>query len=147
MFGMNWLEDYIRAGLNETSKEQLAKLAASDNQRIRMRVAENPNTPASILELLAKDKDADVRLAVATNRSSPIDVVYALALDEDPTVRHGLAEDPNSPAGVLKILKTDENAYVSFRAKKTMALLEDKKSRNNSSQIFSIRNRNRTRYA
>ncbi len=123
MLGMNWIESYLKAGCPETSKEQLALLAYSENHKIRMRVAENPAAPREVLEYLSKDKDADVRLAVATNRSSPPEIIYILAHDADPTVRHGLAEDPLTPANILELLSEDGNPYVSCRARKTMQAL------------------------
>jgi hypothetical protein len=123
MLGMTWIENYLKAGCPETSIEQLALLAYDDNNKIRMRVAENPTTPREVLEYLSKDKDPDVRLAVAANRSSPPETIHLLAHDADPTVRHGLAEDPGTPVDVLKILSNDSNPYVSCRARKTMQAL------------------------
>jgi len=123
MLGTHWIENYLKAGNPETSQNQLAVLAYSDNHRIRMRVAENPRTPTELLAHLANDTASDVRLAVATNRSCPLSIVQKLAHDEDPTVRHGLAEDPNTRFEVLRILADDPNPYVSCRARKTMQAL------------------------
>lgn len=123
MFGTNWIEDYIKAGQQDTAKEQLSSFAKHSDHRIRLRVAENHKTPGAILEQLARDAHPDVRSAVAANTATPVDIVFALALDEDATVRHTLAEDPASPLGVLRILANDENAYVKCRAEKTLEAL------------------------
>jgi len=123
MIGMNWIENYLKAGNPATSQKQLAVLARSDHHKIRLRVAENSNTPVEVLELLSKDKEADVRLAVAMNRATPSEIVNKLAYDEDPTVRHGLAEDPDTPIEILKMLSCDNNPYVSCRAEKTLVAL------------------------
>ena len=45
----------------------------------RNAVAQNENTPASILEQLADDDDGNVRCAVAENPSTPVDVLVRLA--------------------------------------------------------------------
>lgn len=123
MLGMNWIEDYLKAGCPESPKEQLALLAYSKDHRIRMRVAENSGTPMEILECLSRDENSDVRLAVAANPNTPVEIIRMLAHDADPTVRHGLAEDPNTPSDVLSRLLEDGNPYVSCRANKTMQAL------------------------
>lgn len=123
MLGMNWIEDYIKAGCPQTPKDQLAILAQSKNHKIRMRVAENSETPIEILKYLSKDEHSDVRLAVATNPNSSLEIIRILANDSDPTVRHGLAEDPNTAHDILKMLLEDNNPYVSCRANKTMRAL------------------------
>lgn len=123
MLGINWIEDYLKAGCSETPVEQLALLAHNKQHKIRMRVAENSRTPIEVLEYLSKDENSDVRLAVATNPNSPLEMIRMLAHDTDPTVRHGLAEDPNTPYDVLQLLLEDSNPYVSCRAYKTMRAL------------------------
>jgi hypothetical protein len=50
----------------------LEKLAEDEDVGVRILVAGNPNTPASVLERLAEDKDADVRKAVAKRISKTI---------------------------------------------------------------------------
>jgi hypothetical protein len=123
MFGTTFFDDYIKAGSRFSAAETLAELANSPHHRIRLRVAENERSPARVLEALAQDRDADIRAAVASNPSTPVDTVFTLSLDADPTVRHSMAEDPHIPLGVLRRLAKDENAYVSCRARKTLALL------------------------
>jgi hypothetical protein len=121
-FYREMLGKYVQAGSQSCSPNMLEQLAHSDVDRIRLRVAENPNTPMDVLELLATDRNADVRVAVGTNPSTPPHISYALAFDVDPNVRLGLAEDLNTPIELLDKLMEDENPYVSFRASETKAL-------------------------
>ncbi len=130
MFGTHFIEEYLKAGSNSTPVKELELLSSHSKAKIRLRVAENENTPSVVLERLIKDPDSEVRLAAGTNPSTPVDLVYSLALDEDPSVRHGLAEDPNTPLGLLKILAQDENAYVSYRAQKTMLSIRKQAAKN-----------------
>jgi hypothetical protein len=139
MMSMNWIENYIKAGSSQTSTEELEMLAHSDNHKIRMRVAENPNVSNKILEYLAKDSDADVRLAVALNHACSQDTIFELACDPDPTVRHGLAEDPMAPYKVLQALADDVNPYVSCRAQKTLQKLTMMKTHSAKSQPMALR--------
>lgn len=117
------LDDYVQAGDKKCSPEQLAQLAHSEVEKIRRRVAENPNTPITVLKYLATDKNADVRIAVGTNPSTPEHIRYDLTFDEDPTVRFGLAEDMSTPIEIIEKLMEDENPYVSYQAHKTKELL------------------------
>lgn len=119
----NWIEDYIKAGSHKVTPKQLALLAHSKNPKIRQRVAENPNTPEAVLAFLSEDNEPDVRLAVGTGGYTPAHLIEKLARDVDPTVRHGLAEDLQTPRGILKYLAEDDNAYVSYRARKTLEAL------------------------
>lgn len=117
------LSNYVQAGSQSCSPGVLEQLAHSDVDRIRLRVAENPNTPTDVLELLSTDRNADVRVAVGTNPATPPHMRYAIAFDVDPNVRLGLAEDLNTPIELLDKLMEDENPYVSFRASETKALI------------------------
>ena len=113
------LTHYVKAGNQSCSPLLLEKLAHSEIDRIRLRVAENPRTPMDILQLLASDKNPDVRVAVGTNPSTPAYLSYGIALDEDPNVRLGLADDVNTPVELLEKLMEDANPYVSYRAAQT----------------------------
>ena len=59
----------------------------NDAGRVRVAVAYNENTPASILEQLANDDYRDVRLAVAGNSNTPVATLEKLADDGNETVR------------------------------------------------------------
>lgn len=117
------LNNYIKAGSQSCSPQEMERLAHSEIDRIRLRVAENQATPIELLELLSKDRNPDVRVAVGTNPSTPADISYSLAFDEDPNVRLGLADDINSPLELLEKLMEDENPYVSCRARQTKDLI------------------------
>ncbi|HEY9785789.1 MAG TPA: hypothetical protein V6D17_10335 [Candidatus Obscuribacterales bacterium] len=114
-----FLTDYIKAGSQSCSPQVLETLAHSKIDRIRQRVAENPNTPRDVLELLAADKSPDVRIAVGTNPATPAFISQSLAFDEDLNVRLGLAEDMNTPIEVLDKLIEDPNPYISYHAQQT----------------------------
>jgi hypothetical protein len=47
------------------------------------RPAENPSTPETVLEALAKDDDENVRIDIADNPSTPASVLEALAKDKE----------------------------------------------------------------
>ncbi len=117
------LSNYVQAGSQSCPPRVLEQLAHSDVDRIRLRVAENPNTPIDVLELLSSDRNADVRVAVGTNPATPPHISYALAFDVDPNVRLGLAEDLDTPVEILDKLMEDDNPYVSLRASETKALI------------------------
>jgi hypothetical protein len=56
-------------------------LAKDEDSSVRSTVAENPNTPISVLEILAKDEDSDVRSGVANNPITPINSLMELLLE------------------------------------------------------------------
>src|SRR5262249_39758615 len=111
---------YLQAGSESTLPHQLASLVHSSHTMVRLRVAENPRTPISSIQVLANDESAEVRLAVATNSAAPPELIHRLARDEDPTVRYGIAEDANIAAEILEALTNDDNPYVCARAAKTI---------------------------
>jgi hypothetical protein len=99
----------------------LLEFDCNDIREVMLRVAEDPETPASVLAEMASDEDVEVRLSVAQNPNTPGLIVELLALDENPDVRYGLAENPNVPIPILQILAKDENPYVWCRAESTIA--------------------------
>jgi hypothetical protein len=78
---------------------------------------------------LSEDPYADVRIAVACNANAPIDILETLSNDKDADVRYSLAENPLLPASILEKLADDENPYVTYRARKTLADLEQEMAR------------------
>lgn len=117
------LQLYVAAGATTTPAEQLARLATSRCERIRIRVAENNSTPPDVLMKLAEDASPEVRVAVATNRYAPLAAVEKVSRDEDVTVRHLMAQSINVPVSVLESLSDDENAWVRIEASKTLEIL------------------------
>lgn len=118
----NVLNHYVKAGSENCSPQLLREFARSEVDRIRLRVAENPQTPVDVLEILAADKNPEVRIAVGANPSTPDHVRGNLACDEDPNVRFGLAESLSTPIELLNKLEGDTNPYVSCRATETKEL-------------------------
>lgn len=56
-------------------------LAASDDLRVRGRVAEKRNLPRDLFPVMAADPDPSIRRAIACNQKSPIELVERLAQD------------------------------------------------------------------
>lgn len=117
-----WLQDYLNAGKPETSANELRRLAKSNTDRVRLRVAENERAPQDVLTLLASDSNPDVRIAVALNGSTPSSLLKRLVKDSDPSVRYAIAEDPNTSRQILLQLCDDPNPYVAVRATRTLNL-------------------------
>ncbi|MDY6804464.1 MAG: hypothetical protein SXA11_11750 [Cyanobacteriota bacterium] len=102
----------------------LERLAREDSLEPRLRVAESPHTPVSILEELAGDWEMPLRVAVQYNPNCPPDTVafaesqqaIASNWDTDPQqlaelaesrwswVRLAVAQNPSSPPSVLEKL-------------------------------------------
>lgn len=120
------ISDYVQAGALVTSPERLRELATHENHRIRLRVAENANTPHDVLKLLSLDANPDVKIAVASNSSTEEWLATALAIDSDVIVRHGLAQSIDTPRKILEMLIEDENGWVKGEAVKTMQILDSR---------------------
>lgn len=116
----------ISDGTADLSPDHLRALASSDVDGYRYAVAEHPDAPADILEVLADDDGArpgryighwiPIRSAVAANRSTPTATVARLADDPDPRVRAGAAENPGCPIEVLRRLVGDDASIVRLAA-------------------------------
>jgi len=65
---------------------------------MRWLVAENPSTPANILDRLAKDKDVVVHQGTARNPRTPISVLERLSKDGNWTVRFWVSWNPSTPS-------------------------------------------------
>ena len=103
-----------RTSNNLDNPERLKILSQSEDWRERTRVAENPNTPVDVLEILAEDPfdndgtgSAFVRKAVAGNPASPIKILEKLARDWSKSVRSSVASNPSTPIYLLESLATD----------------------------------------
>lgn len=83
-------------------------------------LAEDANTPDSLLWQLAWHSDAAVREAVADNPSTNLRTLWLLANDHNLDVRYALAENHNLSEKVLSALCRDDNPYVALRAEKTL---------------------------
>ncbi len=110
-------KDYIQAGSENISVEDLKMLADSPIRAVRRRVAENERTSHEVLKSLATDSSSAVRMAVALNKSTPAETVFQLAGDEHPDVRFMMASTSYLPKELLVRLTEDKNPHVSQRAK------------------------------
>lgn len=130
-------------------KSEAVEAMESEAARIRWLLAINPNTPAPVLDHLAKDgssslleriaenprahqttlsrlanhENTQVRAAVAENLNASLTTLWRLARDISADVRIRLAESYTVPIAVLRVLVTDENPYVQMRAEKTLKRL------------------------
>ena len=82
-----------------TSVEMLAKLATYKNWAIKWRVALNPNTPTSALDLLAKNnyRDGSIKINIAKNPNAPPSVLIKLIQDREELIREAAFNNPNLP--------------------------------------------------
>lgn len=89
----------------------LNKLSINKNQDVRKAVARNPNTPPDVLTKLINDYNF-VRQGVAENPNTPLDVLAKLSIMKDVDIRRSVAENPNTPRDILIKLRKDPSVYV-----------------------------------
>ncbi|MBX9568675.1 MAG: hypothetical protein K2X77_07250 [Candidatus Obscuribacterales bacterium] len=116
-------EAYLLAGQAGISETALRKFAHSRSPSLRMRIAENTNTPIDVLCMLANDDQTEVRLAAICNETAPDNLLNTVLNDADPTARYELAANACAKLWVLLALAEDENPYVQWRARKTLKRL------------------------
>lgn len=80
--------------------------------KIRPIVAHHKNTSAECLAILAKDEAYDVRREVAANLNTPPDALDILSRDSEYLVKCAVAENPNTPPDSLDILSRDSEFVV-----------------------------------
>jgi len=107
-----------------TPAEILEHLARTDNTRLLEKIAEHPNVKPFLLEILASHTSPDVRAAVSENPNVTEDIVATLCQDDHPDVRFRLAENPNLSLDALNELAEDSNPYVAHRARLTLMKME-----------------------
>jgi hypothetical protein len=138
------LEQYVLAGSTKAKPEQLRVLAEHFCDKIRLRVAENPVTPAEVLWNLAHDGSHDVRIAVGGNPACDESIFDLLVCDADIVVRHGLAQNIATPRMLLEVLAEDDNGWVRGDALKTLSILDSKAGDELGKQRKLKRSRSRT---
>lgn len=96
-----------------TSPERLRELYRSAIE-VHSNLANNPNTPIDILQLLACNHDEYIRYFVARNPSTPADTLEMLAHDHAFVefngrcyVRSNVGRNPNTPNRILELLAQD----------------------------------------
>ena len=98
--------------LNATSTDELEELAEDEDEDVRLRVARNANTPASVLEQLAADENWQVRFNVAENMNTPLSVLEKLAEDDERDIRNYVAKNENTSVSILEKLADDKDDYL-----------------------------------
>ena len=83
---------------------------------VRAEVADNPNTPAGVLEVLAGDACDAVRCFVARNPALAERLLRSLAADESERVRVAAAENPSLRSEVWAVLAGDRQLFRACRS-------------------------------
>ncbi len=95
----------LREG-EEASGSELFNLATSRDAKIRESLAARPDAPLSVLILLAQDSKSNVRKALAANPAVGIaaSVLSILAADKDTDVVLALVENAATPVATVRAL-------------------------------------------
>ena len=80
------------------------RLDMSSRQDFIKDIANDRDTPATILSALSKNKNEYVRWRVARNSNTPPEILNKLSRDKNITIRSEVAENPNTPQKTLSIL-------------------------------------------
>jgi Leucine rich repeat variant len=103
-----------------TSSEQLRELYHCE-PTVHSSLANNPNTPADVLQALAHSNDEGTRYFVARNPSTPADTLEMLARDNaqfcGSYIRGNVGLNPNAPSGLLEQLAQDTAMFAWTRLK------------------------------
>lgn len=83
---------------------ELATLAGSQHEPLRVALAQHPGAEPGVLALLADDPSERVREQAALNPSTPSEVLMLLADDAIAWVRAAVAGNPRTPRSVLERL-------------------------------------------
>jgi Leucine rich repeat variant len=106
-------------GHDETSEYNLWELGIIEqsfltglHRNTLIKIARNPDTPASILQILSRPKTATkkMRAAIANNLNTPVHLLEKLAGDEDAWVRQTVFQNPSTPYSVYKLFYEYEAA-------------------------------------
>jgi energy-coupling factor transporter ATP-binding protein EcfA2 len=108
-------EKHLKFDSTDDEIEQFAQLGIG---RIRIAVARNPNTPAMVLEELAKDKEDFVRIATVGNPNVPADVLQRIAMEGSKYERSGVAGNPSATAIMLRYLAKDIENVVQIQVQR-----------------------------
>lgn len=117
---------YFLAGYAETPSRILEDLSTrSEAPTILTLLAENPRTPKTVLQQLARHERVDVRLAVAAGRGISPQTAVILSDDEDARVRAVLAENPSLTPRMQVKLSEDPVPFVRANLLKLSKLDEE----------------------
>ena len=93
-YALGTIDEDTLYDMADTTKDKKILSILSKDSSVRYKVANNPNTPIDILEVLSKDEDNDVRYWVADNLNTPIDILRVLSKDENSGVRYWVLNNP-----------------------------------------------------
>ncbi len=91
--------------------------------RVLRNIAENRNTPASVLEQLVGHESPEVRAGIGDNPNISQSILEQLVQDECDDVRLALAENHNLPRELLVMLSADDNPWICVRSQRTLERL------------------------
>jgi hypothetical protein len=92
--------------------ERLEDFSTHDYDLIRKGVAQNPNTPIPVLQMLATHPTLGNRRAVAQNPNTPTHLLHKLAVDSNTSVRSEVAKNLHTPLVILETLVDDESHFI-----------------------------------
>ena len=105
-------ERQIVAENPQTPAVVLEVISHCDDVSVRLALALNPSTPSSCLERLARDAEAEVRWRVAKNQAVPTSALMLLSSDVALKVRQAVVSNANASEDVLNAMSTDVDADV-----------------------------------
>lgn len=120
--------EYIGSGAEDATVEELSKLALSPCEKVRVRVARNPNTSTSDLKRLSVDSEFKVKATVAGNPNTPQSFIWEMIEKGDSLTRLALAESINTPKAMLQRLSADSCPTIALSARHT--LIESRRNGN-----------------
>lgn len=71
---------------------------------VRRVVASHPNTPPTVLSVLARDKFREVQIGVAENENTTVEDLCFLACSMNEEMKNRLSENPSTPKEILFLL-------------------------------------------
>lgn len=95
-----------------SSYRDLARLADSPYDSVRLNVVRHPKSTSDIVSYMARDRDQQVRAAVAASGKASVEAQQELAKDSATAVRMALARGRSTDEGVLRTLSRDSDRYV-----------------------------------
>jgi hypothetical protein len=78
---------------------------AETSRWVRIELAMHPNTPPTLLAVLAVDTEPEVRRELASRQRLPLSLLEQLAMDPDAEVRQAAAAHADFPASLLSLLQ------------------------------------------
>jgi hypothetical protein len=117
------LELELRACMGIIEQLFAARMHSSTFKSICRRMAGDPETPFSVLGLIAELEDANLQQLVAANPNAPLSVLKWFSSEKGHDMawlRAAIAENPSTPNSILSRLKNDNQHQVAAAAKSTL---------------------------